>query len=411
MTAELSTVDLLTPEALAEPHPLLAELRERRPVAYTPAHNAWLVTRHDDLSACLADPRLSSDRVRPIYDTKLSEVQRAERAPTYDLLAHWMVFNDPPRHTRLRKLVKSTFTPRAVARLEPRIEEIVAYLLDGLDGRAEVDLIAEYSYPIPAAVIAELMGVPRSDVERFKAWSDAVMTLVFGVSKDAGTLAEAQAGLVELRDYLTDLARHYRARPAENLISELAAAADEDDRLSLEEIVATCVLLLFAGHETTTNLIGNGTRALIGHPEELAWLLAHPEGITGAVEEMLRFDGPSKLQVRRCVADIELRGETVPAGAQVFLLQAAANRDPRVFAEPDRLELSRNASRHVGFGWGLHYCLGAPIARLEGRVALDRLVRRFPGIGLGVGAPTWHPTLVSRGMSTFPVRLGPRSRA
>jgi cytochrome P450 len=406
MTAELDAVDLLTPAALADPHSLLAELREQRPVVFSSAHNAWLVARHEDLSACLQDPRLSSDRVRPIYDTKLTDEQRERRAPTYELLAHWMVFNDPPRHTRLRKLVRSTFTPRAVARLQPRIEEIVAGLLDGLAGRDEVDLIAEYSYPIPAAVIAELMGVPRSDVERFKAWSDAVMTIVFGVTKDAETLAEAQAGLVELREYLTDLARRYREQPAENLISDLATAVDEDDRLSLDEIVATCVLLLFAGHETTTNLIGNGTRALIETPGALAWLRGHPQGTAGAIEEILRYDGPSKLQVRRCVTDIELRGETIPAGAQVFLLQAAANRDPRVFPEPDRLELSRNASRHVGFGWGAHYCLGAPIARLEGKIALEALVRRFPDIGLGEGAPRWHPTLVSRGMSAFPVTMG-----
>jgi cytochrome P450 len=224
--------------------------------------------RHDDLIECLQDPRLSSDRVRPVYDTKLSAQQRAERAPTYDLMAHWMVFNDPQQHTRLRKLVRSAFTPRAVRRLEPRVGEIVDELLDSMADRAELDLINEFSYLIPAAVIAELMGVPRSDLEMFKAWSDCVMTIVFGVAREPGVLAAAQDGLIELRDYLTALANTYRQHPAANLISDLAASVDEDDQLTVEEIVATCVLLLFGGHETTTNLIGNGTRALIQHPEQ-----------------------------------------------------------------------------------------------------------------------------------------------
>ena len=401
-------IDLLAPEVVADPFPLFARLRERSPVVWSAAQRAWLVLRHDDLSECLFDERLSSDRIRPVYERKLTARQRAERAPTYALLEDWMVFTDPPRHTRLRGLVRTAFTPRAVARLEPRIVEIVDELLDELAeagaGGAEVDLIDRFCYPIPAVVIAEMMGVPRSDVEMFKAWSDCVLTIVFGVARTPERLAAAQDGLVELRDYLAALARGFREHPADNLISDLAAAAEADDRLSIDEIVATCVLLLFGGHETTTNLIGNGTRALIRHPDQRRWLAAHPQAAGGAVEELLRYDGPSKLEVRRCVADLELRGQTIPAESQVFLCQLAANRDPAAFDAPDRLELSRRPGRHVTFGLGVHYCLGAPIARLEGRIALQRLVDRFPRMGLGAD-PTWHATLVSRGMSAFPVVL------
>ena len=398
-------MDLLEPATVADPYPLLARLREETPVVWSAAQRAYLVLRHDDLTASLQDPRLSADRVRPIFEKKLTPQQRVERGPTYALLEHWMVFNDPPNHTRLRKLVRAAFTPKAVRQLAPRVTEIVDDLLDDLDGRDEIDLIVEFGYLIPAAVIAELMGVPRADVERFKAWSDCVMTIVFGVAREPGVLAAAQDGLVELRDYLTDLTRHYRDHPADNLISDLAAAVEADDRLTLDEIVSTCVLLLFGGHETTTNLIGNGSRALVRHPDQRRWFLDHPDRVGDAIEELLRFDGPSKLEVRRCVEDVTMRGVTVPAEAQVYLLQAAANRDPEAFDDPDRLDLGRTDGRHVGFGHGIHYCLGAPIARLEGTIALDRLHRRFPTMAEGTSAPVWHPTLVSRGMSSFPVLL------
>ncbi|NMO88268.1 cytochrome P450 [Actinomycetospora sp. TBRC 11914] len=403
----LSGTDLLEPSAVADPYPLLNRLRAESPVVWAEKQRAFLVLRHDDLTAALGDPRLSSDRVRPIYEKKLTPQQREERAPTYDLLEHWMVFNDPPNHTRLRKLVRAAFTVKAVRRLEPRVVAIVDELLDGLDDRRgdEVDLITEFSYLIPAAVIAEMMGVPRADVPRFKDWSDSVMTIVFGVAREPGVLAAAQQGLVELRDYLTDLARHYREHPAPNLVSDLAAAVDDDDRLTLDEIVATCVLLLFGGHETTTNLIGNGSRALLRHPDQRSWFLEHPDQVGAAVEELLRYDGPSKLEVRRCVETHERRGVTIPAEAQVYLVQLAANRDPEAFADPDRLDLARTDGRHVTFGHGIHYCLGAPIARLEGTIALERLHRRFPTMAEGPTDPVWHPTLVSRGMSSFPVVL------
>lgn len=399
-------LDLLRPDRVRDPFPFFAGLREHRPVAWSATHRAWLVSRHDDLTDCLFDERLSSDRIRPVFETKLSPAQQEQRRPTYALLEDWMVFTDPPRHTRLRGLVRKAFTPRAVARLEPRIVEVVDGLLDGLAGETgEVDLIARFCYPIPAVVIAEMMGVPRADVERFKAWSDCVLTLVFGTAPDRDRQAAAQDGLIELRDYLAELVERFRRAPAENLISDLAAAVEDDDRLSTDEIVATCVLLLFGGHETTTNLIGNGTRALTGHPEALRWMLDHPDAMPGVVEELLRYDGPSKLEVRRCVADLRLRGETITEGSQVFLLQGAANRDPDAFADPDRLDPTRTAGRHLGFGLGVHYCLGAPIARLEGRIALERLLRRFPELRPGRTPESWHATLVSRGMTEFPVRL------
>jgi cytochrome P450 len=405
MTPHIVNVDLLSPSALADPYPLFAELREFHPVVWSSAQGAWLILRYDDLTAALQDPRLSSDRIRPVYETKLTASQRDQRQPTYKVLQHWMVFNDPPQHTRLRKLVGHAFTPRAIKRLETRIEDLVDELLDDLEGRTEIDLINEFSYLIPAVVIAELMGVPREDIEKFKVWSDCVMTIVFGVARQPGVLDAAQNGLLELREYLIHLVEKFRRHPADNLISDLAVAVENDDQLTDDEIVATCILLLFGGHETTTNLIGNGTRALIQHPDQLQWLRDNPGRVGPAVEELLRYDGPSKLEVRRCVEGFELRGQHIGTGDRVYLIQAAANRDPATFPDPDRLDLQRNPNRHIGFGLGIHYCLGAPIARLEGRIAISRLIARYPTIATGTKAPTWHPTLVARGMSSFPVSL------
>jgi cytochrome P450 len=406
MVTQHDLTDLLAPDAITNPYPVLATLRESSPVVWSEAQRGWLVLRFDDVVEMLQDGRLSSDRVMPIFDGRLSDEQRDERRPTYDLLRHWMVFNDPPNHTRLRLLVRHAFTPGAIKRLEERIESLVGRLLDELATRDHVDLISDFSYVIPATVIGEMMGVPDEDMETFKSWSDDVMTIVFGVAREPGVLDEAQRGLIELRDYLQDMVRAARGEaPADNLISELAHAKEQNDELTDEEIVSTCVLLLFGGNETTTNLIGNGARALMAHRDQHSWLLDNPGSLSQAVEELLRFDGPSKLEVRRCVAPIELRGQTIAIGDRVYLLQAAANRDPDAFPNPDRLDLQRTGSRHVGFGLGAHYCLGAPVARLEARIALGRLITRFPDMTPAREAPIWHPTLVSRGMASFPVSL------
>jgi cytochrome P450 len=401
--------DLLSPDNVRDPYPLLARLRQEDPVHWSERLGAWMVLRYDDLFDALQDGRLSSNRVQPVFETKLTPEQQIERGPTFEVLRHWMVFNDRPRHTRLRHFVSAAFTPRAIELLRPRVEKVVDDLLDDLEGSDEVDLIGDFAYPIPATIIAEMMGVPEEDRPRFKGWSDCIMALVFGAKGDHDRRSRAQHGLLELCDYLHSLVARFRVRPEENLITSLIEARDADDSLTDDEIVATCTLLLFGGHETTTNLIGNGTRTLLGHPDQLARFRAEPELLPRAVEELLRFDGPSKLEVRRVAEDLDFRGRSFREGQQVLLLQASANRDPDVFPAPDRLDLDRHPNRHIGFGFGIHYCLGASVARLEGSIGLRKLFDRFPDLAPGDEPPTWHPLLVSRGMSRFAVRPG-RSR-
>lgn len=395
--------DMLTEERVRDPYPFFDELRTHDPIHWSDRYRAWFISRWDDVFTALRDPRFSSDRVKPVFDTKLTDEQRAARKPMFDILQHWMVFNDPPDHTRLRGLVNRAFTPKAVEALRPRIHEVVDAQLEEIRGCGEIDLIRDFAFPIPAVVIAEMMGVPASERDLFKSWSDSIMALVFGAAGTPGRREQAQQSLLELADYLRDLVVEFRASPAENLICDLIGAQEDDDRLSDDEIVSTCTLVLFGGHETTTNLIGNGTRSLLHFPDQLQRLLDHPELLQPATEELLRFDGPSKMEVRRAAADIELRGRTIAEGDQVYFIQAAANRDPDQFADPNRLDIARTPNRHCGFGFGIHYCMGAPIARLEGSIAIDALIRALPGLRTGPADEVWHPTLISRGMQSFPV--------
>ncbi len=407
--ANTAGIDLLTPERVADPYPIFAELRRERPVFYNEHYRAWFIHRHEDLLAALKDPRFSSDRIRPVFEHKLTESQRTERAPTYRILGEWMVFRDPPDHTRLRKLVSRAFTPRAISQWQPRIVEVVDSLIAELAPRGHMDVITDFAYPLPAVVIAEMMGVPTSDRDLFKDWSDDLMVLVFGARGVEGRRERAQSGLLELSEYLGGLVRRFRAAPAENLIHTLIRAQEGDDTLTDNEIVGTCILLLFGGHETTTNLIGNGLHALLAHPDQLERLRAHDnaEYLRAAAEEILRFDGPSKMQVRMAATDIDVGDEVIRRHDMVYLVQAAANRDPDVFADPDRFDLQRNPTDHLGFGFGLHYCLGAAVARLEGSIALDAVARRLPDLRAGPEPPEWHPTLISRGMASCCVSYTP----
>jgi cytochrome P450 len=400
-------VDLLTPERVVDPYPIFAELREKHPVYFNPLYKAWFIHRYDDVMDALRDDRFSSDRIRPVYEHKLTETQREERGPTYEILGDWLVFRDPPDHTRLRKLVSRAFTPRAVEQLRERTEVLVAEMVAEVAPRGEIDLIHDFAYPIPAVIIAEMLGVPAADRDMFKDWSDDVMVLVFGARDVEGRRERAQQGLVDLRDYLSGMVKQFRAEPQDNLITALVKAQEGDDALTDREIVSNCVLFLFGGHETTTNLIGNGTRALLRHPDQLAKFKADPDLLKPAVEEMLRYDGPSKMQVRMASADIEMRGETIREGDMVYLVQAAANHDPEVFEDPEKFDVTRNPTGQIGFGFGIHFCLGASVARLEGAIAINALVRALDDLHLGPGAEHWHPTLISRGMESLPVSFTP----
>ncbi|MFC4943736.1 cytochrome P450 [Pseudonocardia sp. GCM10023141] len=410
---DLAGADLLSPAAVADPYPLLAALREHDPVHWSERYRSWFVTRFDDVSAALRDERFSSDRIAPYRRAKLDvpEADQAVRA-AFGVLEDWMVFKDPPDHTRLRKLLSRAFTPRAVDRMRPRIVELVDELLAAIVARGRADLVGDLAYPLTASVIAEMLGVPRADRARFKDWSDQITGLVFGGMGDPNRHTVGAHGMGELTEYLTGLVHDHEQTPADDLLSALIDARDADDALSADEVVSTGVLLLFAGHETTTNLIGNGLLALLRHPEQRALLDADPALAAGAVEEVLRLDGPAKTIARVLAADVELGGRTLRRGDRVFLCPAAANRDPAVFTEPDRFDITRRPGRQLGFGFGLHYCLGAPLARLEATIAIPRVLDRLPDLAPEDEDPSWHPVLLSRGMVSFPVRVGgpPASR-
>jgi unspecific monooxygenase len=321
---------------------------------------------------------------------------------------------DPPDHTRLRRLVSKAFTPRLVERLRPHVEDVVAELIAEAATGEPVDLIDALAYPLPVIMISELLGVPPEDRELFKGWSEA---LARGLDPDfllpAGDLARRDAAHTEFADYFKHLAARRRAEPRDDLLSALVAVRDGGQALSDEELLSTSVLLLLAGHETTVNLIGNGALALLRHPGQLAWFRAHPAETAAAVEELLRYDPPVHLALRAALEDREVAGTTVKKGEMVLLVLGAANRDGTVFPDPDRLDLTRyvtagktGAARHLAFGHGIHFCLGAPLARLEGQVALRRLFEHE--VTLSDAPLTYRDNLVLRGLSALPATLGKR---
>lgn len=408
--------DLLALHSTADTYAGYAALREAGPVVWSPEHRAWILTTHAAAHAGFRDLRLSSDRLTPLA-RRLAPEHREALGPTFELLRGWMVFHDPPHHERLREPLRRTFTPKAVEALRPKVAALVAELLDALEARLRdgevVDLIDALAFPLPAIVIAELLGVPAEDRERFKTWSGELAAIVFGSSGRAEQAARAAAGTEHFAAYFGGLVEHYRAHPADNLVSALVAvsdggAADAGSGLTPGELVGALTLLLFGGHETTTGAITDATLSLLQHPDQLAWMRDHPEAVAGAVEELHRFDGPTKVMVRIVGEAHEREGVAMEAGQTVYLSVAGANRDPAVFEDPDRLWLARpNPHHHLGFGYGLHFCAGAPLARLELQEAMGALVRRLPDLVLGVDESTleFGASVLGRGVRTLPVAV------
>lgn len=395
--------ELLSEEAVADPYGFFGRLRESDPVVFSERYRSWVVTRYDDIAGAFKDPRFGSDRITPFLEQRRAQGRRDAVDAVFSVLADWLVFKDPPDHGRLRRLVSRAFTPRSVQQMEVRIGQIARELVEGLPESGEVDVIREFAYPLPAIVIAEMLGVPAADRDLFKRWSDELGALVFGGLDDGGRYERATVGMFELVEYLTALIERYTAQPGDNLISGLTRARDEGDSLSHAEVVATCTLLLFGGHETTTNLIGNSLLALGQRPGLVARLGDDPQLLRAAVEELLRFDGPAKAVARVMVEDVELGGRLLRRGDRVFLVAAAGNRDPRVFERPDEVVVEREGPQHLGFGLGAHYCLGAPLARMEGVVALRTLLGAVDELAL-TGAPLhWHPVLLNRGLTALPM--------
>ncbi len=394
------------PEEIADPFPSFARLRAEDPVHWSEILGGWVLTRYRDVRAALADRRLSADRITPFRD-HLDLRQRAEVADLLATLGMWAVFNDPPDHTRRRALLNKAFTPR-VASLRPTVAAIVERLIDGVAGRAEFDLIADFAYPLPATVIAGMIGVPAADLDRFKRWSDDIAVFVGSALATPDKRGRAERGVHEMREYFRVMLAEHRARPRDDILSALIAPEEQGKGLSEDEIVASSILLLFAGHETTTNLIGNGVLALLRHPEELAALRVAPQRMADAVEEMLRYDGPTQAMTRIALEDVEFEDASgaprrVRRGDRLFLLLNAANRDPEIFAEPERFRLARRDNRHLSFGYGPHFCLGAPLARLEAEIGIGALLRRLPRLALAEEPPAWSDSFVLRGVKALRV--------
>jgi cytochrome P450 len=397
--------DLLTsPAFVADPYPVYDRLRAEAPVYRSEAVGAWLLTRYDDVAATLKDPRRFSSRGRfsAVLD-RLEPDQRPRFRPLEEHFAVGLLGSDPPDHSRLRGLINRAFTPRVVEALRPRVQEIVDDLLDAAHDRGGMDAIADFAYPLPATVIAELLGAPPDTLDDFKRWSDGILSFQGTGQTTTDTLDRAQRDLSEMRAFLSELLELRRRTPADDLLSRMVAAEADGDKLSSAELLTTCVTLLTAGHETTTNLIGNGLLALLRHPDQLRRLRDDPSLMPTAVEEMLRFESPLQRNPRRIAEDLELGGRTLRRGDFVLQVLGAANRDPARFPDPHRFDIARQPNRHLAFGHGIHFCLGAPLARIEAPIALGTLLRRFPDLRLAADHAEWQPHGLLRAQKRLPV--------
>ncbi len=386
----------LSPRVYTDPYPLYDRLRTRDPVHWSVLMGSWVVSRYADVDAILRDHKRFSNDPRQRRDA------RTLPASTMTSGEQSMLFSDPPDHTRLRALVNKAFTPQAVSALEPRIRAIVAELLDAIADPAAFDLIEALAYPLPVIVMAELLGVPPEDRVQFKVWSDQRARALEPTMTSSERRAAERAGEA-LDAYFLDIIKKRRVEPRDDLISALVAVEEAGDRLTQGELLVMLRLLLVAGNETTTNLIGNGMLALLRHPDQFQALRGDPGLMPSAVEELLRYDAPVQVDGRTALQDMTLHGRTIQRGEGLVLLIGSANHDPEVFSQPERLDITRDEANHIAFGRGIHHCLGAPLARLEGRIAFEMLLERFGEIRLRTDRPRFKDNIVLRGLVDLPL--------
>lgn len=390
---------MLDPAVMADPIPLYRRLREHDPVHWDPFMHTWLVTGYADAVAVLRT--FSADRTpRP---EQLDRAGLGALAPISRVMSRQMLFMDPPGHTRLQRMCAGAFTPRRIEQLRGRIQAVADALLDQVQAASRMDVIGDFAGPLPAIVTAELLGVPAEDHREIKAWSEAFAEMVGNAQHNPDRLRHLLASLGEMTDYFRAAMREQEQRPRDGLLGRLMAADGDGTRPTEEEILAMIFLMLVGGQETTTNLIGTGLLTLLGMPAALAQLRDDPAVIESAVEELLRHVSPTQHTSRIAPADCELGGKTIRKGQSVTTVLAAANRDPARFTDPDRLDLTRPDNRHLAFGWSTHFCLGAPLARMEGRIAFTTLLRRLPGLALADASPKWREILILRGLTSLAV--------
>ena len=393
------------PAILANPYALFDRMRAEDPVHWSPRLKSWVLTRYDDVKrVCLEPVRMSSDRLRPFFASipgedakKIGDIMR--------YLSLWMVFKDAPEHTRLRRLASKVFHNKSMQAMRPQVADIVRWLLENMGDKSEFDFIGEFAGPLPCLVIMAMLGVPRRDLAQVKRMSDEIALFIGSSRTSSEKYDTAEAATHEMAEFFRHHIAQRRAQPQADLISELVHLEDNGDKLSDDELIATCILLLFAGHETTTNHIANGMLSLSRFPGEQQKLRANPGLAVAAVEELLRYDGPSGAQVRIVAQAHELRGKSLNEGDRVFMMLNAANRDPEAYPGPNQLDLERDGVPHLTFGFGLHICLGFPLARLEGQVAFPALLKQYASIEAVGPEPEWINSLVFRGMKALPVRV------
>ncbi|WP_214104855.1 cytochrome P450 [Acrocarpospora catenulata] len=395
--------DLLSPEAIDRPFQYYRRLRETRSVYWNKRWNGWIVTGYPEVvEGFRSHTKLSSDRFSGPFGEDLSEAS-SQYQQLFRLLSKIFVWKDPPYHTRMRKLVNKAFTPRSVEVLRPRIQELVSSLIEPIRGQQEVDFFARFAFTLPVVVIAEYLGVPAEARESVRKWSEDLGAVIFVRGNDTDRMRKGEQAMHDLAEFLKPIIAERRRDPREDLISGMVQAADGGDAFTDDEVVANAILMVFAGHETTMNLLANGMVAFDEFPDQWARLRADPTLARSAVDEVLRFDGPIRAQARWAKEPLELAGQRIEVGDRVLLVQHAANRDPAGFTDPERLDIARRPNKHTAFGQGIHTCLGAPLARLEAEEAFRGLSQAFPRYTIHEQELHYAPTVVSRSLTQLHV--------
>jgi cytochrome P450 len=411
-TADLARVSLVSEEIAADPFPYFAQLVEQEPVFWNERQRAWLVSTYDEVTEAFRNEGIDADRIGPYVASRVPEEDRERFQRMFDILGRWLVFLSPPDHTRLRGLVHKSFTPRRVAVLQEKVAGIATGLARDLRERLEagedsVDLMADYCVPLPGQVIAEMFGVPVEDGARLKGWAEELGLFINGALGDPQRNERVAVAMAEFEEYLKALVERYRKEPADNILSGLVAANDDDDTLNELELIATCMLILDAGYKTIQNATANAMMTLMGAPDSYERLAANPDLIKSTVEECLRYSGPGQIIVRRANRDLEISGRQIKQGSRVYLLTGAANRDPGKFEDPQEFRIDRAANPHLTFGQGIHFCLGASLARMEMAIGINTLLQELPRLEVAVPPQEleWHRVLILHGVERLPVRF------
>ena len=392
--------DSVTGRPVQDPYERYDQLRSEDPVHWNEGAQVWVLTRYQDVMDALRDPRLSSVSMGAL----IQEAGDGEGAKALErTFRDMMIFSDPPNHTRLRSLANKAFTPGVLEGIRSQVQNAADRLMDDVKDQGSMEVISQFAYPLPALVISEVLGVDEGDRERFKTWSDDLAAFAGHIREARERVGPAAQSMAELIEFLRETVAKRRADPKDDLLSALVTAEDQDDSFSEDELYSMCVLLIFAGHVTTTNLIGNGILALLQNPLQLELLRKTPSLLESAVEEIIRYNGPVQAISRTALESYKIGDTQIKEGDRISLNLAAANRDPAQFSNPERFEITRSEGRHVGFGFGIHFCLGAALARMEGQAAIGSIVREMPNLRLGDQEMEWRPNPVLRGLKELPV--------